>query len=122
MVAETPGAAGEGTVPIGAAWWQYFSAADRAMAMWPTTYPRSASRSSRGQGVGRALLRGIADMARAAGLSRLSLSVERANRAARLYAAEGYEIAGGDALAGLASSKSSTRGREWTDPIDRAVP
>jgi GNAT superfamily N-acetyltransferase len=102
MVAETPGAAGEGAVPIGAAWWRYFSAADPGYGYVADDVPEigiAVVAAWRGRGVGRDLLRGIADAARAAGLSRLSLSVERANPAARLYAAEGYETVGSDETA-----------------------
>lgn len=44
----------------------------------------------RAQGVGRALLQTLAGLAAASGASRLSLSVERANFAQRLYVSEGY--------------------------------
>jgi GNAT superfamily N-acetyltransferase len=46
----------------------------------------------RGQGVGRALLRDVLAVARSAGVAAVSLSVERANVAARLYAAEGFRM------------------------------
>ncbi|MGW7007721.1 GNAT family N-acetyltransferase [Streptomyces sp. NPDC054933] len=44
----------------------------------------------RGKGVGRALLRDALRRAAEAGVERVSLSVERANPAGRLYAAEGF--------------------------------
>ncbi|MEQ4204445.1 GNAT family N-acetyltransferase [Actinopolymorpha sp. B9G3] len=89
------GSIGTGPVPIGAAWWRYFSSAEPGYGYVADDVPEigiAVVASWRGRGLGRALLRGIADRARAAGVSRLSLSVERANPAARLYASEGYEI------------------------------
>jgi GNAT superfamily N-acetyltransferase len=50
----------------------------------------------RGRGVGRALLRKTAQRARARGIRRISLSVERENTARFLYASEGYETVAGD--------------------------
>lgn len=46
----------------------------------------------RAQGVGRALLAAACDAARAAGHQRISLSVERANFAERLYRSEGFVV------------------------------
>lgn len=51
----------------------------------------------RAQGVGRALLEAACGLARAAGHQRISLSVERANFAERLYRSEGFVVvASGD--------------------------
>ena len=47
----------------------------------------------RAHGVGRALLEAACDLARAAGHQRISLSVERANFAERLYRSEGFVVA-----------------------------
>ena len=44
----------------------------------------------RGRGVGRTLMRSLLDAARAAGIAAVSLSVERANPAVRLYESEGF--------------------------------
>lgn len=46
----------------------------------------------RGLGVGRLLLRRTADRARKAGIARICLSVERANRAHELYSSEGFRV------------------------------
>jgi ribosomal protein S18 acetylase RimI-like enzyme len=46
----------------------------------------------RGQGIGRALLRAIAERAMQAGIVQISLSVERKNFAQQLYLSEGYQI------------------------------
>jgi GNAT superfamily N-acetyltransferase len=46
----------------------------------------------RAQGVGRQLLTAACDLARAAGHQRISLSVERANFAERLYRSEGFVV------------------------------
>jgi GNAT superfamily N-acetyltransferase len=46
----------------------------------------------RAQGVGRALLSAACDLARDAGHQRVSLSVERANFAERLYRSEGFVV------------------------------
>lgn len=46
----------------------------------------------RGRGVGRALLRAIAEAAAEEGIGRISLGVERKNFARRLYLAEGYTV------------------------------
>jgi GNAT superfamily N-acetyltransferase len=46
----------------------------------------------RAQGVGRALLVAACDLARTAGHQRISLSVERANFAQRLYRSEGFVV------------------------------
>ena len=51
----------------------------------------------RGRGVGAALLRELEALAREAGFERLSLSVEPANPARRLYERAGYRLVGTDA-------------------------
>ena len=51
--------------------------------------PISSVACHRGKGVGRALLRAMHEQA---GVARVSLSVERANPAQRLYLSEGYRV------------------------------
>ncbi len=50
----------------------------------------------RGQGLGRSLLRGLVSLAREAGLTGLSLSVEQENYAIALYRNEGFIVVGSD--------------------------
>jgi GNAT superfamily N-acetyltransferase len=84
-------------LPIGAAWLRYLPAADAGYGYVRDDVPELSMgvvASWRGRGVGRALLRSVLDAARAAGLTAVSLSVERENLAARLYAAEGFRTVG----------------------------
>lgn len=81
--------------PLGAAWLRYFLADAPAYGFVQADIPELAIgvvAGQRGRGVGRALLRAVAERARQHGVDRISLSVERANPAARLYLAEGYRI------------------------------
>ncbi|MEE1928715.1 GNAT family N-acetyltransferase [Streptomyces sp. TRM 70351] len=93
----------EDGTPVGAAWVRLFAADDPGYGHVAPDVPEvslGVVSDWRGQGVGRALLRELHALARAAGHRRLSLSVERANQAAaRLYAAEGYATVSGDAEA-----------------------
>ncbi|MDK1474838.1 GNAT family N-acetyltransferase [Streptomyces sp. 549] len=92
LVAETPGPDGTPR-PAGAAWMRLFPAADAGYGFVAEDIPEltlAVAPGQRGRGLGRALLRALGAQAAAAGHSQLSLSVERANRAAKLYAAEGY--------------------------------
>ncbi|GAA2755440.1 GNAT family N-acetyltransferase [Actinopolymorpha rutila] len=85
--------------PVGAAWWRYFPADKPGYGFVAEDVPEvsiAVAPDWRGRGLGRALIRAVVDQARAAGVPRLSLSVERANHAAALYAAEGFEVVGGD--------------------------
>ncbi|WP_207920224.1 GNAT family N-acetyltransferase [Saccharopolyspora aridisoli] len=81
--------------PIGAAWLRYFDEAAPAYGFVSPDVPELAigvDAASRGGGVGRKLLRSLFHSARARGIDRISLSVERANPAARLYVAEGFTV------------------------------
>lgn len=88
VVAVTPAG-----LPIGAAWLRYLPATDPGYGYVRDDVPELSMgviASWRGRGVGRTLLRSVLDVARAAGVTAVSLSVERANFAARLYEAEGF--------------------------------
>ncbi|WP_433133732.1 N-acetyltransferase family protein [Micromonospora sp. CA-240977] len=79
--------------PVGAAWLRHLTAADPGYGYVSDDVPEltiGVVESWRGRGVGRMLLRAALDAARARGIRRVSLSVERANFAAGLYAAEGF--------------------------------
>lgn len=79
--------------PVGAAWCRYLTAADPGYGYAGDDVPEltvGVVQAWRGRGVGRALVRAVLDVARERGVQAVSLSVERANFAARLYAAEGF--------------------------------
>ncbi|MEV4762619.1 GNAT family N-acetyltransferase [Micromonospora chokoriensis] len=79
--------------PVGAAWFRFLTAADPGYGYVSDDVPEltiGVVESWRGRGAGRMLLRAVLDAARARGIRTVSLSVERANFAARLYAAEGF--------------------------------
>ncbi|WFE51647.1 GNAT family N-acetyltransferase [Micromonospora sp. WMMD1155] len=79
--------------PVGAAWFRFLSAADPGYGYVSDDVPEltiGVVESCRGRGVGRALLRAVLHAAGERGIRTVSLSVERANFAARLYAAEGF--------------------------------
>jgi GNAT superfamily N-acetyltransferase len=81
--------------PVGAAWIRFLPAADPGYGFVAEDVPEltiGVAAGWRGQGVGRALLKAIAGQARARGIARISLSVERKNHAQRLYLSEGYRI------------------------------
>lgn len=80
-------------VPIGAVWLRHFPAADAGYGYVRDDVPELSMgvvEVWRRRGVGRALLRGVLAAARSAGVPAVSLSVERANVAARLYVAAGF--------------------------------
>lgn len=86
--------------PAGAAWLRYFPASDPGYGFVAADVPEltlAVVPDWRGMGLGRQLLEELAAAARTAGIGRISLSVEWANHAAKLYAAAGYEVVGGDA-------------------------
>lgn len=81
--------------PTGVAWLRYLSATDPGYGfVSPDIPPLTVAVATRwrGQGIGRALLRAIADLARQAGIGQVSLSVERKNFAQKLYLSEEYKI------------------------------
>ena len=85
--------------PVGVAWWRYFPADDPGYGFVAEDVPElsiGVHPEHRGQGIGRRLLRSLRAVAAGAGLARLSLSVERANRARGLYLSAGFRVAGGD--------------------------
>lgn len=79
---------------LGASWRRYRTAADPGYGFVSPDIPEltiAVRPAARGGGIGRALLRTVADDARGSGLSMLSLSVEHANeRALGLYLSEGW--------------------------------
>jgi GNAT superfamily N-acetyltransferase len=82
-------------VPIGAAWLRQLTADDPGYGYVADDVPELAMAVVarwRGRGVGRLLLRSLLADARARGVRAISLSVERANRAASLYADEGFSV------------------------------
>ncbi|MEU4474078.1 GNAT family N-acetyltransferase [Micromonospora sp. NPDC023888] len=79
--------------PVGAAWLRHLTAADPGYGYVSDDVPEltiGVVESWRGRGVGRMLLRAVLEAARARGIRRVSLSVERANVAAGFYATEGF--------------------------------
>ena len=80
--------------PLGAAWYRFFSSAEPGYGFVDERTPEvsiAVVAGERGRGVGTALLAALAERARADGIGALSLSVERTNPAARLYARSGYQ-------------------------------
>ena len=79
--------------PIGAAWCRSFTADDPGYGFVADHIPEvsiGVIAQSRGRGIGAQLLTKLAEEARANGIAALSLSVERANPALRLYERMGY--------------------------------
>jgi GNAT superfamily N-acetyltransferase len=80
--------------PIGAAWWRFFPEDHPGYGFVAADVPElsiGVVAAWRGRGVGRALLR-AALVAAAPHCRRVSLSVERANRAQNLYLSEGFRV------------------------------
>jgi len=85
--------------PLGAAWLRFFDEADPGFGFVAAETPElslAVTAPWRRRGVGRALLRDLAARARRAGITAVSLSVERANPASLLYRAEGFVVVGND--------------------------
>jgi GNAT superfamily N-acetyltransferase len=81
--------------PVGAAWLRFLPASDPGYGYVVGDVPEltiGVVAGWRGRGVGRSLLRAIAARAAAAGIQRVSLSVERKNLARGLYLSEGYQV------------------------------
>lgn len=80
---------------VGATWLRFLPATDPGYGFVAADVPEltiGVAASRRGRGVGRALLRAVADSARSTGIKQISLSVERKNYAQKLYISEGYRI------------------------------
>jgi GNAT superfamily N-acetyltransferase len=85
-----------GGQPAGAAWVRFFTAGEPGYGFVAADVPEltiGVAAAWRGRGAGRALLRAVAARAAAAGVARVSLSVERKNFAHGLYLEEGYVVA-----------------------------
>ncbi|MET8526886.1 GNAT family N-acetyltransferase [Micromonospora sp. NPDC005172] len=79
--------------PVGASWCRHLTAADPGYGYVSDDIPEltlGVVEHWRNRGVGRALLRAVLSVAHDRGLRAVSLSVERANVAAKLYASEGF--------------------------------
>ena len=80
-------------VPVGACWGRLFPRDAPGYGFVGVGVPEltlGVNAQWRARGVGRSLLQAVARQGAAAGFARLSLSVERANFAQRLYISEGY--------------------------------
>lgn len=125
VIAENP--TGE---PVGAAWLRRFSAKEPGYGFVDPAVPElsiAVQARWRGTGLGRQLLRALEAAARSAGITAISLSVERANPAIALYRDEGYQSVEYGATADImikqlagasraedASVLQQTRGRDRT--------
>ncbi|WP_448004162.1 N-acetyltransferase family protein [Agromyces bauzanensis] len=81
--------------PVGAAWYRLFAFDAPARGFVATGVPEliiGVLPLWRAQGVGRALMRSLTDVARAAGFARIALSVEHGNFAHQLYRSEGFIV------------------------------
>jgi len=81
--------------PIGAAWYRLLASDVPAHGFVAAGVPEliiGVRPVWRAQGVGRALLQALTDVARAAGYARLALSVEHGNFAEGLYRSEGFAV------------------------------
>ncbi|MCK8610389.1 GNAT family N-acetyltransferase [Agromyces sp. C10] len=86
--------------PVGAAWYRLFGADRPSMGFVAAGVPElviGVRPMWRAQGVGRALLRALADDARTDGYARLALSVDHDNFARDLYRSEGFAVVAADA-------------------------
>jgi ribosomal protein S18 acetylase RimI-like enzyme len=79
--------------PIGACWLRFFTDEDHGYGFVAADVPEigiGVDAKWRGRGIGRELIRAIAARAKAAGIAKISLSVEKDNFAANLYRSEGF--------------------------------
>jgi GNAT superfamily N-acetyltransferase len=82
-------------VPTGAAWLRFFPPDHPGYGFVAPDVPEltiGVTAAWRGRGVGRALLRAVTGAGAQAGITRISLSVERKNFARALYLAEGFTV------------------------------
>ena len=87
------------STPLGATWYRLFAAEAPGYGFVSESIPELAIgvvEEARGQGIGAALLAGLVVCARREGHPALSLSVELANPARRLYERTGFVRTGGD--------------------------
>jgi ribosomal protein S18 acetylase RimI-like enzyme len=83
------------TACAGAAWCRYLPADDAGYGFVDELTPEvtvAVARSRRGEGIGTALLLALIDEADARAIPALSLSVEKANPAVRLYGRVGFDV------------------------------
>lgn len=88
-------ATGENEVPVGAAWYRVLPQNAPGFGFVGVAVPEliiGVHPLWRARGVGRALLRGVIELAGTQGHARISLSVERDNFARNLYRAEGFAV------------------------------
>jgi GNAT superfamily N-acetyltransferase len=110
---------GPDAAPVGAAWLRYLTGEDPGYGYVADDVPElsiGVEPEHRGRGVGRRLVRRLLAQARAAGVVRVCLSVERANPAQRLYVAEGFAVVahGRDSDTMVAGpALAPVRGRGW---------
>ena len=82
-------------IPVGACWARLFPAYAPGSGFVGVGVPEltvGVNPQWRARGIGRALLHGLHEQAAQAGHGRVSLSVDRANFAQRLYRSEGYSV------------------------------
>ena len=84
----------DGTMPVGAAWWRFFSRDDPGYGYIDDSTPElsiAVVASARRRGIGTQLLQALIDEAQRSAVPAISLSVDPDNRAASLYRRLGFE-------------------------------